>query len=484
MKIFLLALLFCLPALAELPGHINSREMQKFVETSGGDVALRVLVDAASLPTGAATAAKQDEQTNELIVINGHLLTISGYLDGVETKLDAGNASLASIDADFNVALSTRASEATLVSFQSASHTDLLGVQAKQDSQTTELAAINASTDGIEALLTAGNASLASIDSDFNVQLSTRASESTLSSFQGANHSDLLSIISHLTTVEGYTDGLEGKLDIVSSALGVIQGKQDLQTTQLNAINANTDGLETLVGSTNTKLDTANTHLVNLEGYVDQVESFIDGIETLIGTTNTSIGATNETAAATDTSTSGLNGLLKRIAQRLTSLIAFYASDYGASSGAIRVASQIGNTTGAANFGAGTTGAQTLRTASNLYDGSANAITSEAYSASRALHVKNIFEGPASSTLTTIVLTTGNVAQQLLPANALRKGFLFINSSGANITIGFGYTPVAGTGLVISNSSNYPLDSRFNFLGTINAVSPSNNRTVSIIEFF
>ena len=34
------------------------------------------------------------------------------------------------------------------------------------------------------------------------------------------------------------------------------------------------------------------------------------------------IGATNESAASTDTSTSGLNGLLKRIAQRLSSLIA------------------------------------------------------------------------------------------------------------------------------------------------------------------
>lgn len=39
-------------------------------------------------------------------------------------------------------------------------------------------------------------------------------------------------------------------------------------------------------------------------------------------TTNTSIGATNETAASTDTATSGLNGRLQRIAQRLTALLA------------------------------------------------------------------------------------------------------------------------------------------------------------------
>ncbi len=39
---------------------------------------------------------------------------------------------------------------------------------------------------------------------------------------------------------------------------------------------------------------------------------------------NTNIGATNESAAASDTSTSGLNGLLKRIAQRVTSLIGVF----------------------------------------------------------------------------------------------------------------------------------------------------------------
>ena len=42
----------------------------------------------------------------------------------------------------------------------------------------------------------------------------------------------------------------------------------------------------------------------------------------------------------------------------------------------IRTASQIGNATGAASFGAGATGAQTLRVAANTYDGFGNAITS------------------------------------------------------------------------------------------------------------
>lgn len=48
--------------------------------------------------------------------------------------------------------------------------------------------------------------------------------------------------------------------------------------------------------------------------------------ETRLDTTNTNIGATNETAAANDTATSGLNGLIKRSLQRLTTLITSVAS--------------------------------------------------------------------------------------------------------------------------------------------------------------
>lgn len=71
-------------------------------------------------------------------------------------------------------------------------------------------------------------------------------------------------------------------------------------------------------------------------------------------TTNTRIGATDESAAATDTSTSGLNGLLKRIAQRLTSIL-----------------------------GTQTDGTQKAR----LLDTDGNGITSVAAGSSRPLHV-------------------------------------------------------------------------------------------------
>lgn len=50
------------------------------------------------------------------------------------------------------------------------------------------------------------------------------------------------------------------------------------------------------------------------------------------------VGATNETAPATDTATSGLNGRLQRIAQRITSLIALLPASLGSKAAASSLA--------------------------------------------------------------------------------------------------------------------------------------------------
>lgn len=77
--------------------------------------------------------------------------------------------------------------------------------------------------------------------------------------------------------------------------------RQDTGNATLTAIDGHVDGLETLVTSSNTKLDTLHTD---------------------IAATEVLVGAVGETAPASDTASSGLNGRLQRIAQRITSLIA------------------------------------------------------------------------------------------------------------------------------------------------------------------
>lgn len=86
--------------------------------------------------------------------------------------------------------------------------------------------------------------------------------------------------------------------------------------------------LSTIAGkdfATSAKQDTGNTAIVT--------------VNTSIGTTNTQIGALTETAPATDTASSGLNGRLQRIAQRITSLIGLFPTSIGpkAKSGALAV---------------------------------------------------------------------------------------------------------------------------------------------------
>lgn len=56
-------------------------------------------------------------------------------------------------------------------------------------------------------------------------------------------------------------------------------------------------------------------------------------LDATLGTTNTEIGGVTETAPATDTASSGINGRLQRIAQRLTSLIGLLPSALGAGGG-------------------------------------------------------------------------------------------------------------------------------------------------------
>ena len=108
----------------------------------------------------------------------------------------------------------------------------------------------------------------------------------------------LTTINSSITTLGGYVDGLEALATSLNGYVDNVEGY--------------TDGLEGLI--------------TTLNGYVDGLEGYTDGLES-------QIGATNETAPANDTASSGLNGRLQRVAQRLTSLIALVPTALAGSGG-------------------------------------------------------------------------------------------------------------------------------------------------------
>ena len=162
------------------------------IKTDGVDNALVITQNSQPLPTGAATSTKQDTGNTSLSSIDskvvsadtGNVTIISSSLPtGASTsaKQDTGNTSLASIKTNtdsLDVALSTRDIETTLSSLNSKVTT----VDTTNVTVTSNALPTGAST---SAKQDTGNTSLASIKTntdELDVALSTRASESTLSS--------------------------------------------------------------------------------------------------------------------------------------------------------------------------------------------------------------------------------------------------------------------------------------------------------------
>lgn len=350
---------------------------------------------------------------------------------------DAGDAlTRVAVDIEATVLPPDAATNTTLTEFKDTNHQDLLDVQTKLDAIISNTDEIDVNTDDLETLITASN-------------------------------SKLDSIITNTSNIDGHVDGLEGLIGTTNSTLSTIDG--------------HVDGLEALVTSTNTKLDT-------LISQTDALEGNTDGLEGLIGTTNTEIGATNESAASTDTATSGINGLLKRLNQHQTTqegkqdtLNAFYNSNFGAAIGGIRTASLLGNASGIADFNSGVATAQTLRTASNLYDASANALTTRSYASVRPLDVYMPQIGSSSVTHTRTTLTA-NTSTQIAATNTNRKWLYISNQSGATVYIKFGVTAVINQGIEISNNTIWKMSAVELYLGIINVIVGSNNRTIEIIE--
>lgn len=84
---------------------------------------------------------------------------------------------------------------------------------------------------------------------------------------------------------------------------------------------------------------------------------------------------TSTTNGALETTQLLVNGHVSNIDTATAAINGKIANNYGAATGAVRTASQIGNATGAADFNVGATTAQTLRTVSNLMDEAGNAFT-------------------------------------------------------------------------------------------------------------
>lgn len=140
----------------------------------------------------------------------------------------------------------------------------------------------------------------------------------------------------------------ELQVDVLSSALpsgAATLAEQQAQTTIVNQISQDTTVLASAVNSDGNPAGSTGVMIGGKDGAGDFQQASVNAA----GELSVTFGSAG---FATETTLSTLNNKV--------------ANDYGASSGAVRTAAQVGNATGQADFNAGATGAQTLRANVNI----------------------------------------------------------------------------------------------------------------------
>lgn len=315
----------------------NDGSVNRAIKTDS-DGNLQVDVLSSALPAGAATEAKQD----------------------------VGNASLASIDNDIDVALSTRASEATLSTLNGKVNNDY-GVAsgavrtASQIGNTAGAADFNAGPTTAQTLRTTSNITRNGAELSYN---SGTVDANTLRISQATDVP--------VTVIQPTHDNLNLNANIQVSDVDVSNsnpvpisdagGSITVDAIDLDIRNlSNAQDNVLIYGQDNTVINHPIRTDANGELQIDVLSSALpagaatEAKQDIGNASLASIDSDIDVALSTRASEATLSTINGKI-----------NNNYGAATGAIRTASQIGNTTGAADFNAGTTSAQTLRTTSNI----------------------------------------------------------------------------------------------------------------------
>jgi hypothetical protein len=256
------------------------------------------------------------------------------------------------------------------------------------------------------------------------------ATESTLTSVN--NNTSNISNISAVLDV-----ALSTRADIANQI--IIEGKIDTSNSWLNAnnnllvdIKANqTNGTQIVNLITGYNLEV--TQLL-IKGVLDAIKLKTDNLDVALSTRNQqitqievrdNIGATNETVAPADTSTSGLNGLFKRLLQRITTLITNLGTPF-----------QAGGSIGNTSFGAIQSGAWTV-TANAGTNLNTSLLATESTQTTQNTRIGDLTEtAPATDTASSgLNGRLQRIAQRLTSLIALLPSSLGIKTSAGSLSV-------------------------------------------------
>ena len=189
-------------------------------------------------------------------------------------------------------------------------------------------------------------------------------------------------------------------------------------------------------------------------------------------------GALTETAPASDTASSGLNGRLQRVAQRLTSLIALLPASLGQKSMANGLAVTVASDQSALpSSQSGTWTVQPGNTANTTawkVDGSA---VTQPVSGTVTEAVQTV----SSATVTQVASSATNVTLQA--SNASRKGLSIFNDSTQILRVKFGATASATSYTVqIAAGGYYEMPVRPTYTGIVDGIWASANGNAYVTE--
>lgn len=184
--------------------------------------------------------------------------------------------------------------------------TSSLATSAKQDT-------LIGHVDGVETLL-------GTIDADTsNIDANAGATGDAAATVGGAGtiSAKLRLITSQLNTIDGNTNGIETLLSAIAAYVDDLESLLATSNINTGAIATDAAAIEALLTTIDGRVDGVETLLTAIDGHVDALESSVDGVETLIGTTNSTLTTIDSRVDGLETSTSSIDTKTPALGQAL-----------------------------------------------------------------------------------------------------------------------------------------------------------------------